>query len=80
MWHTIVDDEVEAVPIYRGDGKAGQHIIRPRENHDLHMKWEPTQTESWQKQQVLSKAVPKSGSLDTNIQNPGNVMSTHALL
>ena len=40
MWHTIVDDDVEAAPIYRCDGKAGQPIIRPHENHDLCMKQE----------------------------------------
>ena len=40
-WHTILDDDVEAAPIYRCNGKAGQPIIRPHENHDLCMKWEP---------------------------------------
>ena len=75
-----MDDDVEAAPIYRSDSKAGQPVLRPRENHDLHMKWEPTQMESQQKQQAPSKAVPKSRSLDTNTQNPGNVMSTHGLL
>ena len=79
-WHTIVDDDVEAAPIYRGNGKAGQPIIRPCKNHDMHMKWEPTQMESQQKQQTPSKAVPKSGSLDTTAQNSGNAMSTHGLL
>ena len=43
MWHTIVDDDVEAASIYRCNGKAGQPIIRPHKNHDLHMEWEPTQ-------------------------------------
>ena len=75
-----MDDDVEAAPIYRGDVKAGQPIIRPCENHDLHMKQESTWTESCQKQQALSKAVLKSGSLDTNTQNPGNAMSTHHFL
>ena len=60
MQHTIVDDDVEAAPIYRCSGKAGQPIIRPNENHELHMKWEPTQAESQQKQQASSKAVPKN--------------------
>ena len=73
-------DDVEAVLIYRGNGKAGQSIIRPHENHDLHMKWEPTKTESRQKQQAPLKAVPKSRSLDSNTQNPGNAMITHGLL
>ena len=33
MWYTIVDDKVEAASIYRCDGKAGQSIVRPCENH-----------------------------------------------
>ena len=37
MQYTIVDDNVEAAPIYRCDGKAGQPIVRPHKNHDLHM-------------------------------------------
>ena len=32
------------------------------------------------KQQAPSKAVTKSGSLDTTTPNPGNMMSTHGLL
>ena len=80
MQQTIVDDDVEAATIYRSNVKAGQPILRPHENHDLHMKWEPTWTESQQKQQTQSKAVPKSGSLDRSTQNPGNAMSTHGLL
>ena len=77
---TIVDDDVEAVPIYRIDGKAGQPVTEPHKNDDLHMKWEPTWMESQQKQQALLKVVPKSGSLDTNTQNPGIMMSTHGFL
>ena len=49
MQYTIVDDNVEAAPIYRCESKAGQPIIRPHENHDLHVEWEPTWMESWQK-------------------------------
>ena len=75
-----MDDDAEAVPFYRSDIKAGQPGIRPHENHDLHMKWEPTRMESQQKQQAPLKAVPKSGSLDTNTQNPVNAMNTHGLL
>ena len=78
-WYTIVDDNVEAAPIYRCDDKAGQAIVRPHENHVLHMEWEPTWMESWQKQQTQSKAVPASGSLDTNLQNLGNMISTYGL-
>ena len=75
-----MDDDVEAAPIYRSDNKAGQPILRPCKNHDLHMKWEPTWTDSQQKQQAQLKAVPKSRSLDRSTQNPGNAMSTHGLL
>ena len=80
LWHTFVDDDVEEAPIYRSDGKARQPVIKPHQNHDLHIKWEPTQIKSWQKQQTLSNAVPKSRPLDTKTQNPGNMMSTHGLL
>ena len=65
MQYIIVDDNIEAAPIYRCDGKAGQPIVRPWENHDLNMEWEPTWMESQQKQQIQSKAVPTSESLDT---------------
>ena len=51
--------------MYRCDGKAGQPIVRSHENHDLRMEWEPTWMESWQKQEIQSRAVPASGSLDT---------------
>ena len=57
MQHTIMDDDVETAHIYRSDSKAGQPIIRPCENHDLCTKWEPTWTESQQKQQAQSKDV-----------------------
>ena len=42
----FVDDDAEAAPAYRGDDKVGQPVIRPHKNHDLCMKWEPTQMES----------------------------------
>ena len=38
MQHIIVDDDVEAAPIYRCDGKAGEPLVRPCENHDLCIK------------------------------------------
>ena len=44
MQYTIVDDDVEAAPIYRCDDKAKQPA-RPCENHDLHMELETTWTE-----------------------------------
>ena len=46
MQYTIVDDNLEAECIYRCNGKAGQPIVRPHENHDLYMVWGPTLTES----------------------------------
>ena len=58
MWYTIADDDIEAAPIYRCNGKAGQPIVRPYENHVLHMERERTWAESQQKQQIQSKAVP----------------------
>ena len=42
MQYTIVDDNVEAAPIYRCVHKAGQPIVRPHENHIMHVEWEPT--------------------------------------
>ena len=64
LWHTVVDDDVEAAPIYRCNSMAEQPVIRPHENHDLYMKWQPTWMEIQQKQQAQSEAVPTSGSLD----------------
>ena len=69
MQYTIGDDNVEAAFIYRCDSNAGQPIVRPHKNHDMHIEHEPTWTESQQKQQILSRAVLMSGSLDnTKIQ------------
>ena len=45
MQYTFVDDDVEAAPIYRCNGKASQPT-RPHKNHGLHMEHIPTQTES----------------------------------
>ena len=66
-----MDDDVEAAPIYRCDGKAEQPLIRPCENHDLHVEWEPTWRETQQKQQTQYKAVAASRSLDTNTKIQG---------
>ena len=71
MQYTIVDDNVEAAPIYRCKCKAGQPIVRPHENHVLHMEWEYTQAESQQKQWTQSKAVPASRSSDTTSKIQG---------
>ena len=45
MQYTFVDDDVEAAPIYKCDGKASQPT-RPRENHGLHIEHIPTWMES----------------------------------
>ena len=62
MQYTIADDDVEAAPIYRCNGRASQ-AIRPHENHGLHMEHIPTQMESRCKQQMQSLVVPAQGSL-----------------
>ena len=60
--YTIVDDDVEAAPIYRYDSKAPQPA-RPCMNHGLHIECIPTWTESQCKQQMQSLVVPAQGSL-----------------
>ena len=62
MQYTFVDDDVEAAPIYRCDGKASQSA-RPHENHGLHMQHIPTWMESQCKQQMQSLVVPVQESL-----------------
>ena len=62
MQYTIVDDDVEATPIYRCNGKASQPI-RPCDNNGLHIEHIPTWTESQCKQQLQSLVVPTQGSL-----------------
>ena len=71
MQYTIVDDNVEAAPIYRCAGRAKHPIVRPCENHDLCSEQEHTWMESQQKQQTQSKGVPASGSLDTTSKIQG---------
>ena len=70
MHYTIVDDDVEVWPIYRCDGRAKQ-CTRAHENHDLHMEWEPTQMESWQKQQIQSLGVAACGSFKSTSKIQG---------
>ena len=70
MWYTIVDEDVEAEPIYRCEGKVKQPTS-PHKNHDLHMEWEPTQMESWQKQWTQSLGVPACRSLDNTSKIQG---------
>ena len=62
MQYTIVDDDVEAAPIYRCNGKASQPA-RPHKNHGLCMEYIPTWMESQCKQQMQSLVVPAQGSL-----------------
>ena len=62
MQYAIVDDNVEAAPIYRCNGKATQPT-RPHENHGLTIEHLPTWTESRGKLQSKSFAVPIQGSL-----------------
>ena len=45
MQYTIVDDDVEAAPIYICNGRANLPT-RPHKNHDLHMAQVPTWMES----------------------------------
>ena len=62
MQYTIVDDNVEEAPIYRCEGKAPKPT-RPRKNHGLAIEHLSTWSESCQKLQVKSFAVPAQGSL-----------------
>ena len=62
MQYTIVDDNVEVAPIYRCNGKATKPI-RPHENHGLAIEHLPKQSESHNKLELKSFAVPTQGSL-----------------
>ena len=62
MQYAIVDDNVEDAPIYRCEGKALKPT-RPPKNYDLAIERLPTQSESHQKPQLKSFAVPAHGSL-----------------
>ena len=68
--YTIVDDNVEEAPIYRCEGKALKPT-RPRENHGLAIACLPTRSESHQKPQLKSFAVPIHGSLEKSSKIPG---------
>ena len=70
MQYTIVDDHVQAAPIYRCNGRAMQPT-RPHKNHDLHMEQVPTQMESQYKQQMQSLVVPACGSLESTSKIQG---------
>ena len=57
MQYAIADDDVEAAPIYRCDGRAPEPA-GPHKNHGLHIEHIPTQMESQCKQQMQSLVVP----------------------
>ena len=70
MQYTSVDDDVEAAPIYRCDGKAPQPI-RPHENHGLHRVYTYMEGELMQATDaVISSSC--TGIIGQHIQNPGN--------
>ena len=60
--YTIVDDDVGEAPIYRCEGKAPKPTS-PCKKHGLAIKHLPTWSESQQKPQLKSFAVPTQGSL-----------------
>ena len=61
--YTIVDDDVEVVPIYRCNGKVLPPTI-PRENHGLAIEHLPTWMKSQSKKQLKSLVVAVHGSLE----------------
>ena len=69
-WYTIVDDNVEAAPIYRCDSKALQST-RPHKNHCVAIEHLPTQMESWCKWQTKSLVAPAPGSLENSFKIQG---------
>ena len=73
--YTIVDDDVEAAPIYRCNSKASQPS-RPFENHGLHIEHIPIQMVSWCKQQMQSLVVPAQGSLVNTFKIQGTQKCT----
>ena len=79
MQYAIVDDDVEAAPIYRCDGKA-QQPARPSKNHGLHMDLVPTRMESQCKQQTQSLVVPAQGLLAITSKIQGTQKCTIYLL
>ena len=70
MQYTIVDDNVEEAPVYRYEGKAPKPT-RPCENHGLAIEHLPTWSESHQKPQLKSFAVPIPGSLEKSSKIQG---------
>ena len=79
LWYTIVDDDVEAAPIYRCDGKV-LSPTRPHKNHGLAIECLPTWMESWCKQQSKSLVVPVQRSLVNSSRIQGTQKCMHLLL
>ena len=72
MQYTIVDDDVEAAPIYRCSGKV-LPPTRPCENYGLAIEHLPTQTKSRCKEQSKHLVVPVHGN-SSKIQGPQKCM------
>ena len=70
MQYTIVDDDVEAAPIYRCNGKV-LPPTRAHKNHSLAIEHLPTWMESQCKQQPKSLVVPVQGSLENSSRIQG---------
>ena len=68
--HAIVDDDVEAAPIYRSTGMV-EKPARPHENHNLYIGLGAMRPDSHCEQPVLSKAFPSGGSLATKMKIQG---------
>ena len=66
-----MDDNIEAAPIYRCNGKEPQPT-RPCENHGLAIEHLPTWPESQCKQQLKSLVAPLQRIIGKIIQNPGD--------
>ena len=62
LQHAIVDENIEAAPIFRSGGTV-EEPRRPHKNHVLHFELEATRPESHFKQPALLKGVPITGSL-----------------
>ena len=73
--YTIVDDDVEATPIYRCDGKV-LPLTRPCKNHDLAIEHLPTQIESQYKQELKLLVVPVQESLENSARIQGTQKCT----
>ena len=75
MQYTIMDDDAEAAPIYRYDGKV-LPLARPHENHGLTLEHLPTWMESQCKQESKSLVVPVQGSLENSSRIQGTQKCT----